>query len=458
MTKAGKIVLGVVVVAALALPLANLMAPEPSGTPLTAAHADPAVTAVAASLEGKCAWCHVEGVARPFYAALPIASSLIDDDVRKGLAVLDLAKAFHADDRAPVPEPVLAKIEFAVQAGDMPPARFRILHWNGGLVGEAAAKLSAAIGEIRAGRAADRELPDALRSAAVRPLPKVAHVDWKKAELGQKLYHDKRLSGNDTVSCATCHDLAKGGTDQAAVSTGIRGQKGGINAPTTFNAGYQVKQFWDGRAATLEDQADGPPNNPVEMGSNWTQILEKLNQDAELAAAFQAVYPEGFSKKTVTNAIAVYERTLLTPDAPFDRYLKGEAAALSEAAARGWHAFQVRGCVTCHTGELLGGQSFEKLGVAGDYFAARGTPLTDADNGRFNHTKLEADRAFFKVPTLRNVARTHPYFHDASAADLGQAVRAMATFQRGTRLDDVEVADLVAFLESLTGQYQGKPL
>lgn len=458
MASKGKVVLGLLVAAALALPVANLVAPEPTATPLSRSLADPAVSAVATSLEAKCAWCHVAGAPRPFYAALPVASTLIEGDVQRGLAALDLAKAFHPDDQSPVAEPVLAKIEFSLQAGEMPPMRFRALHWTGGLAGANLERLAASIGAIRAQRAVDPDLPEALKAAAVRPLPKVARVDWKKAELGQRLYHDKRLSGDDTVSCATCHDLARGGTDQAAVSTGIRGQKGGINAPTTFNSGYQVKQFWDGRAATLEDQADGPPNNPVEMGSNWPQILEKLNQDAEFAATFQARYPEGFSKKTVTNAIAVFERTLLTPDAPFDRYLKGETAALPEPAVRGWHAFQARGCVTCHTGELLGGQSFEKLGVFADYFAARSTPATDADLGRFAHTKNEADRAFFKVPTLRNVARTQPYFHDASAPDLAAAVRTMARFQRGVRLDDVEVADLVAFLDSLTGQYQGKSL
>ena len=458
MSKKGKIALGIVVAVVLALPVANLLTPAPSATALSQPIDDPAAAEVALALEARCAWCHVAGTPRPFYASLPVASSLIEADVAAGLAALDLGKAFFPDEKSPVSEPVLAKIEYALQQGTMPPMRFLALHWNGTLAGASRQKLEAALGAVRSARAADASLPEALKAGVVRPLPREAKVDWKKAELGQKLYHDKRLSGDDSLSCATCHDLTKGGSDQAAVSTGIRGQKGGINSPTTFNAGFQFKQFWDGRAATLEDQADGPPNNPVEMGSNWQQIVEKLNQDAELQAAFAVEYPEGFSKKTITHAIATFERTLLTPDSPFDRYLRGEVAALDEPAVRGWRSFQVRGCTTCHTGELLGGQSFERMGVTEDYFAARGKPQTDADQGRFAVTKNEADRGAFKVPTLRNVARTQPYFHDASAPDLAAAAKAMARFQLGVALPDAELADLVSFLESLTGKYQGRAL
>jgi len=430
----------------------------PSGTVLGQSSADPALADVARLLEGRCAWCHVAGTPRPFYASLPVASALIDADVRAGLQALDLGRAFAPDARQAVPEPVLAKIERAVTTGAMPPARFLALHWNAGVAGADAEKLSSAIGRVRAGRAVDRDLPEALKAGVVRPLPRKVEVIWRRAELGQKLYNDKRLSGNDTVSCATCHDLTRGGTDQAVVSTGIRGQKGGINAPTTFNSGLQLAQFWNGRALTLEDQAAGPPANPVEMGSTWPQIVEKLRQDPELSAAMATEYPEGVTERSVTNAIATFERTLLTPDSPFDRYLRGEVAALAEPAVRGWKAFRDRGCATCHTGELLGGQSFERLGVHGDYFASRGTPRTDADEGRAAVTHDEADRGVFKVPTLRNVARTQPYFHDGSAPDVASAVRSMARFQLGVVLPEAEVADLVAFLDSLTGQYQGKAL
>ena len=166
-------------------------------------------------------------------------------------------------------------------------------------------------------------MPDDLRSAPIPPVPTTLLVDAKKAELGRKLYHDKRLSGDDTVSCATCHDLAKGGTDQAKVSTGVRGQKGGINAPTTFNAAFQFTQFWDGRAPTLEAQAGGPPNNPVEMDSNWKQIIGKLDADPAFAQEFKATYPDGFTEKTITDAIAAFERTLLTPNSRFDKFLSG---------------------------------------------------------------------------------------------------------------------------------------
>ncbi|MCL5098428.1 MAG: cytochrome-c peroxidase, partial [Candidatus Omnitrophica bacterium] len=228
----------------------------------------------------------------------------------------------------------------------------------------------------------------------------------KKAELGRKLYHDKRLSGDDTVSCATCHDLAKGGTDQEKVSTGVRSQKGGINAPTTFNAAFQFKQFWDGRALTLEAQAGGPPNNPIEMDSNWKQIIGKLEADPAFAQEFKAAYPEGFTDKTITDAIAAFERTLLTPNSRFDKYLAGDANALSDDEVRGYARFKDTGCATCHSGVLLGGGSFEIMGRHGDYFKDRGGPVTDADKGRISVSKDGKDLHKFKVPTLRNVAKT----------------------------------------------------
>ena len=283
-------------------------------------------------------------------------------------------------------------------------------------------------------------------------------MDPVKAALGERLYHDTRLSGDNTISCASCHDLALGGTDQHPVSDGIRGQKGGINSPTTYNAALNFAQFWDGRAATLEAQADGPPNNPVEMGSNWTPITETLVKDKAFVKEFTAAYPEGINKTTLTHAIAEYERTLLTPNSRFDKYLKGDEAALAADEKHGYQVFQEKGCATCHVGELLGGKSYEVMGLRADYFGARGGKLTDADNGRYNVTKDEKDRHAFKVPTLRNVARTFPYFHDGSKKTLREAVDAMATYQGGEALGEKDAQDVVKFLETLTGEYKGKAL
>jgi cytochrome c peroxidase len=451
-------VVGAVVVVGLALPLSNLLLGRPKGTVLTTVRAADAQTArVARVLEESCADCHVSGVRRPFYGSLPVARTIIERDVQAGLRDFDLASGFAPAVAGPVPEPVLARIEREVVAGEMPPAAYLALHWNAALGGE---KKGAVLGWIKDQRAAQATpgLPGALRTGLLRPIPDKLNVDPAKAALGEKLYHDTRLSGDNTISCASCHDLALGGTDQQRVSDGIRGQKGGINAPTTFNAALNFVQFWDGRAATLEAQADGPPNNPVEMGSNWTPITTKLVQDKAFVKAFTAAYPEGLNKTTVTHAIAEYERTLLTPKSKFDRYLKGDEKALDEAERHGHLVFVEKGCATCHVGELLGGKSFEVMGRRGDYFAARGGPATVADNGRYNVTKDEKDRHAFKVPTLRNVARTFPYMHDGSKQTLREAVDTMAVYQVGEPLAEQDAQDLVKFLETLTGEHQGKPL
>ncbi len=461
MERAGKSVVGVVIVVALmalALPLWNLVVGKPSGTARGARAADPMVGPVATLLEGECGHCHIPGTERPFYARIPPASSVIAEDVRGGLDAMDLVDAlFPASGGAPA-EPVLAKIEFEIAHGEMPPLRYLALHWGAILSADQKDTILAWVRNVRAKTYAPATLAPALRTAVIRPIPTKADVDPRAVALGAKLYHDPRLSGDGTIACATCHDLAKGGTDQARVSTGIRGQEGGINAPTTFNSGFQFMQFWDGRAATLEEQAAGPPANPIEMGATWPGIEKKLAADTALAGEITAIYPDGVSTKNITAAIAAFERTLITPGSRFDEFLLGGAAAMTAEQKHGYELFLSHGCATCHVGELLGGQSFERMGRTGDYFGDRGEKLADADNGRYNVTKREADRHKFKVPTLRNVARTAPYFHDGTQPDLRSAVVAMTRYQLGIVLPEGDVAAIVQFLEALTGEYQGKPL
>lgn len=445
------------VLGALALPVSNLVVGGPKGTALAkAAAADPKAAPVAALLEPRCAHCHEKDVPKPFYAVLPVAGPLIEKDIAVGLRHMDFAADLFPT-AAATAEPALAKLERTLALGTMPPVPYLALHWNARLSAEDAALVTGWVREVRAAKFAPASLTPEQKAAVLHPLVPVAGLDARKVALGKKLYHDPRLSGDDTVSCASCHALDKGGTDQLAVSKGIKGQLGGINAPTTFNAVYNVVQFWDGRAATLADQADGPPNNPVEMGTNWPQITGKLNADAAFKAEFEAVYPAGFSKETVTNAIAEFEKTLVTVNSRFDKFLLGDTAALSDEEKRGHEVFLAVGCATCHVGKALGGQSFELMGLKGDYFADRGKP-TDADLGRFAVTKSESDRHRFKVPTLRNIAKTFPYFHDGSAADLAAAVRAMAKYQTTEALTDADVAAVVKFLEALTGEYEGKLL
>jgi cytochrome c peroxidase len=292
---------------------------------------------------------------------------------------------------------------------------------------------------------------------ALQPLPQAIEADPWKVALGNELYHDVRLSGDNTLSCASCHALDKGGTDQAKSSAGIRGQIGPINSPTVYNAVFNLKQFWDGRAEDLQDQAGGPVENPIEMGAKFEQVVERLQKDAPFVAKFTAVYPDGLNKKNITNAIAEFESTLVTPNSRFDQHLMGKADALTADELDGLRLFRERGCTGCHVGKAIGGQSFERMGRRADYFAARGD-LTEVDHGRFNVTKAEADRHNFKVPTLRNVALTYPYFHDGSQQTLEGAVKIMAQYQTDRPFTDHEVTQVVKFLKTLTGEYNGKPL
>lgn len=288
-----------------------------------------------------------------------------------------------------------------------------------------------------------------LRSA-LQPLPDAVDVDERKRVLGRRLFHDPALSIDNTLSCASCHALDRGGTDRRASSLGVRNQVGPINSPTVLNARYNFVQFWDGRAGDLRAQAAGPVANPIEMGHTWPGVVAALQRSPDYVNAFRECYPAGITQETVCDAIAVYEEALVTP-APIDRFLRGDDLALNDEQREGARLFESVGCTTCHNGINVGGNSFQKMGAVRDYFAQRGTPLTTADAGRFNVTHREADRYFFKVPTLRNVTETAPYFHDGHATTLPDAVRTMASVQLGRDLDATQVQRIVAFLGALTG-------
>lgn len=281
-------------------------------------------------------------------------------------------------------------------------------------------------------------------------LPDPPALDPKLVALGRRLFHDKRLSSDDTVACATCHDLAHGGVDGKSHSAGIKGQLGGVNAPTVYNSGLNFVQFWDGRAKDLEEQANGPVTNPLEMGTSWEKVLPKLRADNAYPAAFGELFPDGISSLNARRAIAAFERTLITKNSPFDRWLGGDQNALSAEQKAGYELFKGIGCIACHQGQNVGGNMYQRFGVFGDYFKDRGH-ITEADYGRFNVTHSESDRFVFRVPSLRNVERTAPYFHDGSTPTLTQAVGVMAKYQLGRTLSDEQVSSLVAFLKSLSG-------
>jgi cytochrome c peroxidase len=291
----------------------------------------------------------------------------------------------------------------------------------------------------------------------ITPLPLSVGLDPKKVELGRRLFHEAKLSGDGTVSCARCHDLASAGVDRLPRSRGIGGKEGTINAPTVFNCAFNFRQFWDGRAEALEDQVDGPLQNPAEMGGTWPKAVAVLLGDPAYEAEFTALYPDGVQPKNIKDAIATFEHSLVTPNSRFDRFLRGDKTALNEREQEGYRLFKRVGCVSCHQGVNIGGNVYQKLGIVDNYFEARGH-INEADFGRFNVTQREEDRFFFKVPSLRNVALTAPYLHDGTAKTLSEVVRIMARYQLGVQLDEAEEADMVAFLRTLTGEYQGKLL
>jgi len=293
----------------------------------------------------------------------------------------------------------------------------------------------------------------------IQPLPPPPLLDARKVELGRKLFRDRRFSRDNSVACISCHPFQHGGADPRPRSVGAGGVLGPVNSPSIFNAGHNFRQLWSGAARSLEDQIDAVVANPRVFGSNWPAVLEKLGRDKDLADAFAAAYPRGLERASVLDALASYERSLVTPSR-FDRYLRGDAAAITAAEKSGYQAFKRYGCVACHQGVNVGGNMFQKFGAMRDYFkdrAAAGRPPEEADRGRFNATGRAHDLHVFKVPGLRNVALTAPYFHDASATTLEDAVEVMFRYQLGRAAPAGDKALIVKFLHTLTGEQPVPP-
>lgn len=285
-----------------------------------------------------------------------------------------------------------------------------------------------------------------LRLEPITPIPDVTGLDLGKVALGKRLFHDPGLSSDGSVSCASCHNLKNSGVDNQALSSGVRGQLGTRNTPTVLNSGLLFRLFWDGRAATLEQQAMEVLTSPVEMDNDWDTILDYLKSTGSYQDSFTKIYgDEIVTKDKVSNALAEFQRSLLTPNGAFDRYLKGDDDAIDEQTLRGYQRFKSYGCISCHQGVAVGGNMYEKLGVIIPF--KQHTP----DLGRYQLTGLEEDKYKFKVPSLRNVARTSPYFHDGSISTLEGAVTLMAKHQLGRNLSEQETDDIVKFLQSLNG-------
>ncbi len=276
----------------------------------------------------------------------------------------------------------------------------------------------------------------------VRPLPESIPLDSRKVALGKRLFHDPILSGDGTIACADCHPLDRGGADGLPLSFGVEGRRGSFNTPTVLNAVFNFRQFWDGRARDLKEQAEGPITNPLEMDNSFEKLIPALKRSG-YRPIFERVYPkEGVTKETVLDAIAEFEKSLITPS-PFDRYLRGEKGAMTRRQIEGYRLFRNKGCILCHHGVNLGGTLFSKFGIVGS--------ANSRETGRYRVTEDPKDKYYFKVPTLRNVALTAPYFHDGRTEDLKSAVALMARLQLGRLMTDEEIDKIVAFLNALTG-------
>lgn len=286
----------------------------------------------------------------------------------------------------------------------------------------------------------------------IQPIPLQIDLDPKRVALGEKLFNETQLSHDNTISCATCHQLSSGGVDHLQHATGINGIVGTINTPTVYNSGFNFRQFWNGRAASLEDQVHFPVENSAEMASTLDEATAKLNALADYVTSFNAIYPDGITPTNIADSIATFERSLTTPNSPFDQYLRGDNNALTLRQRQGYQLFKSYGCVSCHQGVNVGGNMYQKMGIVANYFDKRGMPETNADLGLNAITGLTADLHVFKVPSLRLVALTPPYLHDGTVATLDDAVKVMAFYQLGRSISDDQVALITEFLKSLVGQ------
>ncbi|MCO7188925.1 MULTISPECIES: cytochrome c peroxidase [unclassified Pseudoalteromonas] len=283
--------------------------------------------------------------------------------------------------------------------------------------------------------------------AAIQPLPRIEQYDVGWVQLGKALFKSPLLSADNTTSCASCHDLYNGGDDGFPVSVGINQQLGSRNAPSVINAVFNFRQFWDGRSVDLTSQLPLPIHNPLEMASNWSQVIAKLQQQPHFVSSFSAVSDEGITPENITKAIVAFQMSLVSENTPIDAYLLGDMNALTAQQQRGYRKFVELGCVTCHQGRNIGGNIYQKMGR----LERMPNELLN-DFGRYQLTRNEQDKFVFKVPSLRNVANTQPYFHNGSVANLSDAIRLMARGQLGLELSEEDIADLEALLHAFSGE------
>ncbi|MCG9891780.1 MAG: c-type cytochrome [Thermosynechococcaceae cyanobacterium MS004] len=291
----------------------------------------------------------------------------------------------------------------------------------------------------------------------IQPIPVENVANPQKIALGEQLFQEVRLSSDNQVSCLSCHKFERGGADDRAHSVGIRGQATQVNTPSIFNVKYNFRFNWDGEFENLSDHLEGLLTSPSVMNMQWEPLVQKLQQIPTYRREFAQIYPDGITASSIKDAIVVYQEALTTPNSRFDQFLRGDKQALTATEQEGYQRFKEYGCVSCHQGINVGGNLFQRFGVMGNYFADRGN-ITESDLGRYNVTRDPADRFVFRVPSLRNVALTAPYFHDGSAKTLEEAIAIMVKYQLGRSLPPKHIQRIAEFLRTLTGEYQGNPL
>lgn len=282
-------------------------------------------------------------------------------------------------------------------------------------------------------------------SSIITPIPFEVAYDKKKAMLGKKLFFDPILSKDNTISCASCHNLPGNGANSSAYSFGVDGTEGGVNSPTVLNAVFNFVQFWDGRAQDLKEQALEPIINPVEMANSIENVLFTLN-NSSYKEKFEKIYKDGITQDNLAEVIAEFEKTLITPNSRFDRYIRGDKSALNDQEKKGFELFKEIGCASCHNGINVGGNMYQKLGRFDDYIQDKNV------SGRYAYTNRERDKDVFKVPSLRNIELTAPYFHDGQVETLKDTINKMQALQLGVVLDDEETHCIESFLKTLTGE------
>ena len=282
---------------------------------------------------------------------------------------------------------------------------------------------------------------------AIQPIPTIKAIDKGWLLVGKALFHSNLLSRDNTISCASCHLVDFGGDDGFSVSTGVGSKQGTRNSPTVINAVFNFRQFWDGRAQTLQEQIQGPVHNPVEMASSWPEIEEKIAHDPMFARAFAELGVKEITSTEIVKALVVFEQSLITPNSAIDRYLTGDASALTAKQKRGLQKFTELGCITCHQGRNIGGNVFQKFGRISDL-----PEHLTKDKGKFEVSNNALDMHVFKVPSLRNILKTAPYFHDGSVQTVEEAISIMARVQLAQQISDADVDDIKALFESFDGK------